>query len=347
MTIPSTYVLSSPSDGSAWYQHAMQKGDDSNYILVSNQQGWVNDTNVYISTFVPNTSHSDDKFYFPVNTDLFDYYVVANIAVDDITSRISIDDFDVGNITGSSPNFVFVSSGILTDKKTFYSDYQGNYTNTFGIQNIACTAKLNIDFVGDLHLGMFAFLGCDGFLYNAEKIFSLSVIVSNKGYEDAYNDIVASINNQTDVLGGYINNGNSSTGGIVSGNNSAIDNLDDVVSEYHATEQQFFDDFNSNQQAIASDIVGWSWGGLVSCANWVGETMTDYYNNMGDFRQYIIYPLMLGIALFFLGRGSSIIGHLYRKPTTTFTHTESRSTLSNGVRHTNTVTTRNGGVFRK
>lgn len=128
---------------------------------------------------------------------------------------------------------------------------------------------------------------------------------------------------------------------------NSSDNLSSTITDYNATQENFYSDFQSNQSVILEDVQGWDWGGLVDCANWIGFTLTDYYNNMGDFKQYIIYPLMLGIALFFLGRGDSIIGHLYRKPTVTFTHTETRSTKSGGVTHTNTVSQREGGVFRK
>lgn len=190
----------------------------------------------------------------------------------------------------------------------------------------------------------------------------ISITQVNKGTDTAVaQSIISAINNQTSVLGGHlgninsginkgndlIENGNNSTSGIVSDNNSSIDNLDEVVSEYRATEESFFNDFNANQQAITSDIVGWSWGGLVNCANWVGDTLTSYYNNMGDFRQYIIYPLMLGIALFFLGRGGSIIGHLFRKPTETTVNTMSVFRRDGNTRYTTTTTSRQGGVWRK
>lgn len=111
------------------------------------------------------------------------------------------------------------------------------------------------------------------------------------------------------------------------------------------------DNFTMYQTDILTDLNGWSWGGLSLCANWVGDTMTSYFQNMGDFKQYIIYPLLLGIALFFIGRGSSIIGHLYRKPTNIHTDTVvTRTTVKNGntsntVSHTDTY--RAGGVLRK
>ena len=141
--------------------------------------------------------------------------------------------------------------------------------------------------------------------------------------------------------------GNDESQNTITEFENSSDNLSTTITDYNATQESFYSDFETNQAVIMNDVKSWDWGGLVDCANWIGFTLTDYYNNMGDFKQYIIYPLMLGIALFFLGRGDSIIGHLYRKPTATFTHTETRSTMSGGVKHTNTVTQREGGVFRK
>ena len=161
------------------------------------------------------------------------------------------------------------------------------------------------------------------------------------------NQIITAINNQTD----FIVNGDSSTGGIVSGADSSKSELESIVSEYQEIENSMLDNFTLYQDEILVDLRGWSWGGLRSCAKWVGDTLTNYYNNLGDFKQYIIYPLLLGIALFFIGRGSSIIGHLYRKPTVTTTYTESTSTRYRSGNHsgtnTSTTTYREGGVLRK
>lgn len=194
----------------------------------------------------------------------------------------------------------------------------------------------------------------ESIIVNGRVSFSWYIVDVTDSTQEQIDSLISAINNQTDVISGkiddtnnFIDKGNSGTGGIVSDFQDKDNELNEVVSEYQAVEQQFFDDFTANQDAITSDIVGWSWGGLVNCANWVGETMTDYYNNMGDFRQYIIYPLMLGIALFFLGRGSSIIGHLYRKPTTSVVDTQSVSTRRGNTRYTRTTTHREGGVKRK
>lgn len=148
-----------------------------------------------------------------------------------------------------------------------------------------------------------------------------------------------------------LNNGNAETDSIVGSANDSLSNLNDIVSSYNGIEDTMLDNFIQYQGDVLTDLQSWSWGGLSLCANWVGDTLTSYYLNMGDFKQYIIYPLLLGIALFFIGRGSAIIGHLYRKPTviTTISNRESITYKNNGVKYTDSKTTihRDGGVFRK
>lgn len=173
------------------------------------------------------------------------------------------------------------------------------------------------------------------------------IYCTSKGESNAVGSIISAINNQTN----YIVNGDSSTVGIVSGADSSNFELESIVSDYQQIENSMLDNFTLYQSDILSDVTGWSWGGLSVCANWVGDTMTSYFQNMGDFKQYFIYPLLLGIALFFIGRGSSIIGHLYRKPTNIHTDTVvTRTTVKNG-NTSNTVshmdTYRSGGVLRK
>lgn len=278
------------------------------------------------------------------NLEVYDYYLAFNIYFSDIRSYLFVDTVNVyapkvGAANDSEQSFDLLD--VRTGNGYFFDDEI--YDNV-----VTVVGRIPDDY-NSLPISDILLICSDGRIYASQynEITAFLYQVPKGTDEEVVNNLIDAINNQTDVLGGYINNGNDSTGGIVSGNNSAIDDLDEVVSEYHATEQQFFDDFNSNQQAITSDIVGWSWGGLVNCANWVGETLTDYYNNMGDFRQFIIYPLMLGIALFFLGRGGSIIGHLFRKPTETTVNTKSVFRREGNTKYTSTTTSRQGGVFRK
>lgn len=311
------------------------QGDDNIYWQSSSIT--VNNTNGLMLSMVAEAGESDRFFAFPVNTDLYDYYFIGDFGIlGDMTLNLTSVDLYYGVMVDQFTDYTVhsISDVHITPYNAVHYENGYNFTgkiNSLDINTSISAVKLNWDktnFVGQIRL-------------------NFGVLAVSKDSSDDIASIISAINIQTDTLGGYIDKGNGSTGGIVSGNNSAIDNLDDVVSEYRATEETFFNDFNTNQQAITSDIVGWSWGGLVNCANWVGNTLTSYYNNMGDFRQYIIYPLMLGIALFFLGRGGSIIGHLFRKPTETTVNTRSVFRREGNIRYTTTTTSRQGGVFRK
>lgn len=93
-------------------------------------------------------------------------------------------------------------------------------------------------------------------------------------------------------------------------------------------------------------------GGLLNCANWVTDKYMDFFNESGDFKQYFIYPLLLGLALFFIGRGSVILGNLYRKPTESSTTTITESTsVKTGKNSRQTLSTtssyKKGGRLRK
>lgn len=275
---------------------------------------------------------------------LYDYYLVYSVYSDDTQYPFTFSPTSVCFWSRSGPN-QGVTVDIVDGDLNFYR-INGRYSNGF---TLSC--KLDMSTYSDAFI-----LRINGFGVVGSNIWSEGMIISvpKDTSLEAVNAIVSAINNQTMHLGGkiddtnnFIDKGNSSTGGIVSNFQDKDNELNEVVSQYREVENQFFEDFNTNQSAITSDIVGWSWGGLVNCADWVGTTLTNYYNNMGDFRQYIIYPLMLGIALFFLGRGGSIIGHLFRKPTQTTVNTKSVFRREGNTRYTTTTTSREGGVFRK
>lgn len=312
--------------------HTFSQGDDDTYyrsgLSLSNAQG-------IRFAMCADTAETDRFFSFPVNNDLYDYYFAGSfystlsssyaLALSDVRfySGYLYDDVIYEKVQYSLEDLSIVDfTGIHVNGSSFYGKFEP-FEETSSISFI----ELDFNTVN---------------FSSSNVYFHFCVIYVEKG-TGVVSDIQSLIIEQNEL----IENGNSGTGDVVSEFQDKDSVLNEVVSEYQSVEQQFFDDFTANQEAISADIVGWSWGGLVSCANWVGETMTDYYNNMGDFRQYIIYPLMLGIALFFLGRGSSIIGHLYRKPTVSVVETQSVTKRIGKERYTRTTTHREGGVRRK
>lgn len=322
--------------GDTLFSYYLEPNADNLYSL-SNVQ--LNDVNsIYLNI------RGSDFFSLPIDVSIFDYYFISSFY-----GEAS----DISNFT-FYPNDIAVQYYDHNGLAYSYdkSDFLVYHTDTVLYKGFSTSCK--IDFTNNSVVGDIVY-GGNGSL-PAKLKYEAMFLALPKGLSsgDINAAVVAAINNQTSVLGGkiddtnnFIDKGNSSTGGIVSNFKDKDDELNEVVSQYREVENQFFEDFNTNQSAITSDIVGWSWGGLVNCADWVGTTLTDYYNNMGDFRQYIIYPLMLGIALFFLGRGGSIIGHLFRKPTQTTVNTKSVFRREGNTRYTTTTTSREGGVFRK
>lgn len=323
-------------------------GTKMDTVLAESYEMTKNSLNIYTYEFGSTSALTVNQLFF--GNDLYEFlYPYDNTRYTYKFVGAVVMDYSVGNF---NPNTV------MLDDIVIHQFNNANIINSSSAVNLSVDKQTVADgvvFNFNFDLPSYNTLNVLEFKFNPSGVYTsretsrlkvtgsvIAIPIDNngEGVEDAIRD-------QTTIIGGLIDEGNNSTGGIVDGNNDAIGNLDSVIEDYRETEQVFFDDFTANQQAITSDIVGWSWGGLVNCANWVGETMTDYYNSMGDFRQYIIYPLMLGIALFFLGRGGSIIGHLFRKPTETTVNTKSVTRRDGNTRYTTTTTSRRGGVWRK
>lgn len=167
--------------------------------------------------------------------------------------------------------------------------------------------------------------------------------------ESEVNQIVAAINNQTD----FIVNGDDSTSGIVSQFQSNLNEFNSVINQFDDIENGFISDFTSSNDEIKSTLSDYQFtGNLLTCANWVTDRYMDFFDNSGDFKQYFIYPLIMGIALFFIGRGQVILGNLYRKPYDNSTHTITTGyteRYSDGTKRVETYsrTIGRGGKLRK
>lgn len=113
---------------------------------------------------------------------------------------------------------------------------------------------------------------------------------------------IDSIVNQThDYL-----DGNATTSASVSSADGLNSDIGGAVSEYDGLEQNFTDDFESAQGAVSDDFKGWAWTGLSSGVKWISEWLQKFYNSIGDFKQFLTFPLLLGVALVFLGRWGSV-----------------------------------------
>lgn len=150
-----------------------------------------------------------------------------------------------------------------------------------------------------------------------------------------------------------LNSGNSQSYFVVNELKDNLNNFDTLMDFHNQFENEMFEGFLEYNDLVVNQMSSVQFtGGLLNCANWVTDKYMDFFNQSGDFKQYFIYPLLLGIALFFVGRGSVILGNLYRKPTESSTHTVSTGytvKYTDGTKRTETYTTTRGkgGRLRK
>lgn len=188
-------------------------------------------------------------------------------------------------------------------------------------------------------------------------LLNIYAVVTNS---DGTQSIIQAINDQTAIIGGklddtndYIDNGNDDTSGIVSQFQDNLDEFNSVINQFDDIENGFITDFTSSNDEIKSILSDYQFtGNLLSCANWVTDRYMDFFDNSGDFKQYFIYPLIMGIVLFFIGRGQVILGNLYRKPYDSTTHTVTTGytvRFTDGSKRTESIsrTTGKGGKLRK
>lgn len=123
--------------------------------------------------------------------------------------------------------------------------------------------------------------------------------------ESEVDEIVAAINNQTT----NIMNAGSGFGGTTSGIQSGNNELSEYIDEYTQIEQTMHNSFESAQSALIGDFTGFTWGSLANTLSWTSDYMQQIYLNSGDFKMMIVLPLLLGIALFFIGRGAIILSN--------------------------------------
>lgn len=158
--------------------------------------------------------------------------------------------------------------------------------------------------------GNFLFEQPNGFRIVSSSNFSVPVncVFSGaiyNGNDVTTSDIVTAINNQTNS----IMNAGSGYGGTSSDILSGNDELSDYIDDYTQIEQTMHNNFESAQSALIGDFTGFTWGSLANTLNWTSDYMQQIYLNSGDFKMMIILPLLLGIALFFIGRGAIILSN--------------------------------------
>lgn len=86
-----------------------------------------------------------------------------------------------------------------------------------------------------------------------------------------------------------------------------------LMNNYHSQEDIHFNDFNNSFQQMDFSSMNFS-GDILSTAQWLSNIVQLTFTNIGDFKLLMILPLLLGVILFLIGRGSSVFRQPYEKP---------------------------------
>ena len=230
-------------------------------------------------------------FEYSFNHDVFDYYLALSVG-SARSNSFSVSSFGVigYDIGGTSSNYFCSDIVVLSNSNVGYN----------GVTAVGKLPENTPSRLSYIRCGGSFFIGAgnvsvEAFVYQVPKNSSSEQIAS----------IIQAINNQTDS---FMNAG-SGYGGTTSGIQSGNDELSGYIDEYTQIEQTMHNNFESAQSALIGDFTGFTWGSLANTLNWTSDYMQQIYLNSGDFKMMIILPLLLGIALFFIGRGAIILSN--------------------------------------
>lgn len=262
---------------------------DDNVYLFSNPS--------YSLSYISFNCDYTDPFVIPVDVSVFDYYFISSVYAE--ASLISDFTFFPGFVRLNYIDHSNVGVNIP------YSEINYYHLDTTSRKGFSFSCKLDLS--QSSTISQFIFYSDSAYTIPANLCFEASVIALPKYLTsgDVNQAIVNAINNQTDS----IMNAGSQFGGTTSGIQSGNDELSGYIDDYTEIEQSMHDKFVETQSALNGDFTGFSWGSLSTCLNWCSDYLQQIYLNSGDFKMMIVLPLLLGIALFFIGRGAVILAN--------------------------------------
>lgn len=102
----------------------------------------------------------------------------------------------------------------------------------------------------------------------------------------------------------------SSTEDVIDNNDQLISDANDVVSDYDTLTSTFDSNFQDSQEEMTTILQNTSLTQFTDAAIWFTTQLGLLYQSLGDMQILVALPLILGIALFFIGRGNVI----FREP---------------------------------
>lgn len=118
----------------------------------------------------------------------------------------------------------------------------------------------------------------------------------DEDFDDTYSRMLTAIYRQIYQM----QNGTDQTESITGSNDIINNELNQTIVNYDNVESQFKTDFTQSMNQISKPGLD----NIVSAAAWYTQQLTALFNAAGDFQIMYTLPLVLGLALFFIGRGA-------------------------------------------
>lgn len=142
---------------------------------------------------------------------------------------------------------------------------------------------------------------------------------------------------------------NPAASDVVDDNDDLIDQGTDVIGDYDDLVSTFDSDFGDQQEEMTDILQNTSLTAFSDAAIWFTQQLASLYSSMGDMQILVTMPLLLGIALFFIGRGALA----FRSPESTIDSTNTVQVWGDDGRlrdsyfvHNLVETTRKKGIDR-
>lgn len=168
--------------------------------------------------------------------------------------------------------------------------------------------------IGNLSDGYLSLLLSDFYYYGASNCSVEYLNYNDPHYYDVYLwlenhsdnlDIISSINSGSSSIISAIDslkNGDSNTQNIVNSNNQQNQQLSNSITQYDNLENQFKSDFSTHMNQISKPELS----NILQAGSWYTTQLTQLFNASGSFQIIFTLPLVLGLALFFIGRGGVV-----------------------------------------
>ncbi len=129
----------------------------------------------------------------------------------------------------------------------------------------------------------------------------LTYFIQNKYNNEQLNDNKTIIDKLTELI-----NGNNRTQQSVNNNDQSTSQLNTQTEKYHQIESTYQSTFTTEQTEIKQQLNVNPLTSFSKTALWFTDQLTNLYNRSGNFKILFTLPLILGLAMYFIGRGRKV-----------------------------------------